>query len=128
MKPHRTSTVATVLAALCLSLSALAAPSNKWRIQVSESAKSDGELVFLMSPKGGASVQVVVPVTRGTSENQVAQEIRKGFQGQLDATRFQVEVDDAEDVLVKTRAGQPDVDLKLASNTVASVRINLDRE
>ena len=128
MKLSRITGLVTLLASLLLSLSVLASPSNKWRIQISESARSDGELVFLLSPKGGDSMQIVVPVTRGTSENQVAQEIRKGFQSQLDGAKFSVEVDDGEDVLIKTRAGQPDVDLKLASNTVESVRINLDRE
>jgi hypothetical protein len=115
-----------VLAAL--PAAAFASPSNKWRIQCSEGAKSDGEIVFRLAPEGAEAIEVTVPVAKGTSENGVARRIRDVLRQQLDGEKFHVEVDDGEDVLVKKRSGQPDFDLALVRVTVAAVRIRLDRE
>lgn len=118
--------------AVCLllgvaSVSALA-DSNKWRIEVSEGANLDGELVFEFSPRGAEPFEVVVPVPDGYSENHVARHIRKVLKAKLDRRQFKVEVDDGEDVLVKRRLGKPRFGLRLVRQTVKSVRINLDRE
>ena len=120
-------------AIILLTVSALAAlpawaASNKYRIQVSEGAKSDGEIVFAFSPEGVAAFEVAVPITKGTSENAVARKIRDVLRAKLDPKMFSVEVDDGEDVLVKKAHGQPNFGLKLVSNSVKAVRINLDRE
>ena len=69
------------LAMVVLTVWALAAlpawaASNKYRIQVSEGAKSDGEIVFAFSPEGVAAFEVAVPIAKGTSENAVARKIR----------------------------------------------------
>ena len=104
------------------------AASNKYRIQVSEGAKSDGEIVFAFSPEGAAVFEVAVPIAKGTSENTVARKIRDVLRAKLDPKAFSVEGDDGEDVLVKKTSGQPDFGLKLASNSVKAVRIRLDRE
>ena len=104
------------------------AASNKYRIQVSEGAKSDGEIVFAFSPEGVAAFEVAVPIAKGTSENAVARKIRDVLRAKLDPKAFSVEVDDGEDVLVKKGSGQPNFGLKLVSNSVKAVRINLDRE
>ena len=122
----RTAFLATAL--LLAALPAFAAPSNKWRIQCSEGAKSAGELVFAFTPEGAATFEVTVPVADGTSENGVARTIRDAFRTKLDGAKFKVEVDDGEDVLVKKKGRQPDFDLKLVSNSVEAVRILLDRE
>ncbi len=120
----------TLAAAVLLltALPAFASPSNKWRIQCSEGAKSTGEIVFRFTPKGGTAFDVTVPIPDGTSENHVARIIRDTMRQKLDAARFQVEVDDGEDVLVKKKGSEPNFDLKVASNTVKAVRIGLDRE
>jgi hypothetical protein len=109
-------------------LPAFASPSNKWRIQCSEGAKSSGEIVLRFTPKGAAAFDVTVPIPDGTSENHVARILRDTLRQNLDAAKFQVEIDDGEDVLVKRKAGQPNFDLKVASNTVKALRIGLDRE
>jgi hypothetical protein len=120
-------------AIILLTVSALAAlpawaASNKYRIQVSEGAKSDGEIVFAFSPEGVAAFEVAVPIAKGTSENAVARKIRDVLRAKLDPKAFSVEVDDGEDVLVKKAYGQPNFGLKLVSNSVKAVRITLDRE
>ncbi|MBP9147085.1 MAG: hypothetical protein KBI44_21615 [Thermoanaerobaculia bacterium] len=104
------------------------AASNKYRIQVSEGAKSDGEIVFAFSPEGVAAFEVAVPIAKGTGENAVARKIRDVLREKLDPKAYSVEVDDGEDVLVKKAAGQPNFGLKVASNSVKAVRIGLDRE
>ena len=113
---------------LFLTLLPAHAASNKYRIQVSEGAKSDGEIVFAFSPEGVAAFEVAVPIAKGTSENSVARKIRDVLRAKLDPKQFSVEVDDGEDVLVKKASGQPDFGLKLVSNSVKAVRITLDRE
>jgi hypothetical protein len=104
------------------------AASNKYRIQVSEGAKSDGEIVFAFSPEGVAAFEVAVPIAKGTGENAVARKIRDVLRAKLDPKQFSVEVDDGEDVLVKKAAGGTNFGLNVASNSVKAVRIHLDRE
>ncbi len=41
--------------------------SNKWRIEVSEGANSDGEIIFQVTPKGGTTQEVKVVVDDGES-------------------------------------------------------------
>lgn len=130
MKPTRLFSRFTLAAVLLLlgTLPAFASPSNKWRIQCSEGAKSTGEIVFRFTPKGGTAFDVTVPVPDGTSENHVARIVRDTLRQNLDAAKFHVEVDDGEDVLVKKKGSEPNFDLKVASNTVKAVRIGLDPE
>lgn len=130
MKPTRLFSRFTLAAVLLLlgTLPAFASPSNKWRIQCSEGAKSSGEIVFRFTPKGGTAFDVTVPVPDGTSENHVARIVRDTLRQNLDAAKFHVEVDDGEDVLVKKKGSEPNFDLKVASNTVKAVRIGLDPE
>ena len=116
------------VALVAVALPALASPSNKWRIQCSEGARSAGEILFRFTPKGATPFEVKVEIPKGTGENAVARRIRDTFKQTLDAKRFHVEVDDGEDVLVKKKGGAPDFDLEVVSNTVKAVRINLDRE
>lgn len=101
--------------------------SNKWRIEVSESAKSDGTLAFRLTPKDGAPVEVNVAIPKGRGENQIAQDISKTFQTTVDKETYKVEVDDGEDVLVKKRKG-PDFALELVNANVESVRIRIEKE
>ena len=116
------------LAALATSAGAEIRPENKWRIQCSESARSDGTIVFHVTPAGGSTIEVAVQVARGTGENAVARRIRDVLRATLPADAFHVEVDDGEDVLVKRMGSHPKFTLVLVSNDVKSVRIRLDRE
>jgi len=115
-----------LLLLLCPAL-ALAAPSNKWRIQVSSDADSDGVVVFHVVPTKSAPVDVTVQVPKGAGENHIARLIRDTLRAKL-GDRYKIEIDDGEDVLLKKRTGGSDFDLTITQKTVAGVRITLDRE
>jgi hypothetical protein len=102
--------------------------SNKWRIEVSEGAKSTGNMLFRITPEDQPAIDVYVGVTEGARENKVASIIRDAFRVQLPGDAYKVEKDDGEDVLVKARGDTPRFALALLSNNVKSVRIRLDKE
>lgn len=119
-------------AGLALGLALVAAPaaadpSNKWRIEISSDADSAGTIVFELLPVGGEPIVVAVPVPDETDENDIADLVRAALETQL-AGRYNVEVDDGEDVLVKKVDGAADFDLRVRESTVADVKIDLDRE
>ena len=102
--------------------------SNAWRIEVSEGANSDGEILFRVTPKGGATQDVRVVIDDGTSEDHVARVIKNSFEDQLDTSRYDIEMDDEEDVLVKKDLTKPRFALELVSSTVKSVRLHVQKE
>jgi hypothetical protein len=102
--------------------------SNKWRLEVSGDAESDGVMKFRVVPKDGAPVDVTATIEDGRSENGVARDIREAFQAQLPKGGYSVETDDGEDVLIKKDLGEPDFSVELVSSTVEDVRVGLDRE
>lgn len=102
--------------------------SNKWRIEVSEGARSDGVMLFRVSPKDQAAIDVRVHINDGLRENMVAKAIRNAFREQLPKGDYHVERDDGEDVLVKRRWGTPRFGLDLVSSDVKAVRIDLEKE
>jgi len=101
--------------------------SNKWRIEVSESAKSDGVILLRVTPDGGTAIDIPVSVPAGHGENQVARDIQDSLGAALDRKTYEVEMDDGEDVLVKRKGGAT-FNLKLIDTNVRSVRINVDKE
>lgn len=101
--------------------------SNKWRIEISESAKSDGNLLFRLTPKEGTATDVSVAIKDGRSENNVASDVRDALKAALDEKAYKVEKDDGEDVLVKKRSGK-DFSLVLVESTVKAVRVNVEKE
>jgi hypothetical protein len=119
-----------VCAALLLAVfvTAGASPSNKWRLQFSGGADSDGTIVLRVTPKGGVPLDASIDIEDGTGENAVAKAVVKGLKAQLPEDGYHVERDDGEDVLVKKRHGAADFDLEIVSNSVKGVRINRDRE
>ena len=132
--PSRTRLAAASALLLILSLASpmtagkTVAPENKWRIECSEGANSDGEIVFRVTPKGGQPIEVRVAIKNGTSENAVARRIRDAFRKTLPKESFHAETDDGEDVLLKKRLGGDDFSLELVSNGVKGVRLDLERE
>jgi hypothetical protein len=124
----RLRVVPAVVLAFSLTGIAFASPSNKWRLQCSGGADSDGVIVFQIVPKGGSARIVEVSIAKGTGENAVARRIRDVFEATLPKEGFHVEVDDGEDVLVKKRGRTPNFDLIVQSNSVEGVRINPDKE
>jgi hypothetical protein len=101
--------------------------SNKWRLQVSEGANNDGDLLFRVTPKGGAPVDVRVHLKDGRGEDGCARDIRDAFKATLDKDSYNIDLDDGEDVLVKKRKG-PDFAVQLVESTVKGTRISFDRE
>ena len=126
----RVKIVPAVLLGLLLGLAATAEanPSNKWRLQFSGKADSDGVVTITVHPKGGTPITTAIPVENNTGENGVAKTVVKGLKANLPKEAFHVERDDGEDVLVKKRHGAANFDLTVDSNTVEGVRINRDRE
>lgn len=126
-----TQSLAGRLAALVLLLAcvpiAWASPSNKWRIEVSGGANADGSLILAVAPVGQEAITVEIPLTDGKGENAVAGTIRKTLKEKL-GKGFKVEVDDGEDVLVKTRGSTPDFEITLVESTVPGVRLHLQHE
>ena len=116
-----------VLTALCASAPALAAESNKWRLEFSGAAESAGELVLEIAPKGREPVRVMVVIERNDGENRVARKVKTAIDRQ--AGRWgDAELDDGEDVLVQRGQFRPRVSIMLVSSTVKDLRINFDRE
>ena len=141
MRPLRLGLVATGLNLLGCGTTpptpaeAAAAPSsgklnycNAWRIEVSEGANSDGEILFRLTPKGSATQDVRVVIDNGTSEDHVARVIKNTFEDQLNTSRYDIEMDDEEDVLVKKDLTEPRFALEVVSSTVKSVRLHLQKE
>ena len=115
-----------LLLLLCPAL-ALAAPSNKWRIQVSSDADSDGIVVFHIAPLEDAAVDVSVAIPKNANENHVARLIRDQLRAKL-GNSYRIEVDDGEDVLIKKHLGDANFDLTITQQTAKGVRITLDKE
>ena len=101
--------------------------SHRWRIEVSEGANSDGTIRFAVTPVGGESKTIEVPIKNGRSENHVAQDVRDALKSGLSA-EYSVEVDDGEDVLVKAKNPTPKFTVALLDSSVKSVRIDVDTE
>ena len=108
---------------------AAASNSNKWRLQFSGGADSDGTIVLRLTPKDGQAMEVAIDIEDGRSENGVAKDVTESLHAQLPHGHFHVERDDGEDVLIK-RKHHDDArfDVKVVSNTVKGVRINPDHE
>ncbi len=124
-------TILSSLVVACLVTSiviAEASPSNKWRLEFSGGAESDGVIELKLTPVGGEPWTCTVEVVRGTGENAVAKAVVKACREQLPKEAIHVERDDGEDVLFKKRMGAANFDIEIVSNTVKDVRINRDRE
>jgi hypothetical protein len=128
---HRTNKVVTLITGLLLALAmstAHANPSNKWRLEFSGNAESDGVIVIQITPKGGEPIELSTDVKDGTGENAVAKTVVNSLKDQLPKSAYKVERDDGEDVLIKRRSNTPAFDVAITSNTVKGVRIHPERE
>jgi hypothetical protein len=117
-----------MLGGLLLATTLSASPSNKWRLEFSGSARSDGNIVILIDPIGAASIRTETAIQENTRENMVAEAVVQSLRKQLPQDGFHIERDDGEDVLIKKRHGAADFSVEILSNTVENVRINPDRE
>lgn len=100
---------------------------NKWRLEFSGNAESDGRIVLELSPEQGEPQRATVDIRKGRSENGVARDVRDALKAQA-GQRYAVEVDDGEDVLVKKRRGEHDFVVTVVENTVDGVRLDIDAE
>ena len=101
--------------------------SNKWRLEFSGAAESEGSIVLEIQPKGRPPVQVTARIERNDGENRVARKVKTAIDRQAGAW-VDAELDDGEDVLVERRLFKPRVGVRLVSSRVKAVRINFDRE
>lgn len=115
------------LVLIIASASAFAVPSNKWRIEFSGGAESDGEIVLAVTPDGGFAQEVTAAIGRADSENQVAEKVAAALQAAA-GPQYQIERDDGEDVLVKRREGAALFEVSLVRNTVQGVSLEFDPE
>ena len=112
---------------LAASLACAAGVENKWRLQFSGNAESDGRIVLQLAPSEGEPLTATVAVTKGRSENGVARDVRDALRAQV-GKRYHVEVDDGEDVLVKKHSGERDFIVTVVENSVQGVRMTADAE
>jgi len=119
--------MAAAILAGTAAIAADAKASHRWRIEVSEGANSNGTIRFAVTPVGGESKTIEVPIKNGRGENHIAQDISKALKAGLSA-EYSVEVDDGEDVLVKTKAPMPKFTVALVDSSVKSVRIHVQTE
>ncbi|BCT91647.1 hypothetical protein LYSHEL_06710 [Lysobacter helvus] len=121
----------TFLAGLGLALVATVAlaagTSNKWRLQFSGGADSDGRIVLEITPAEGEPMRATAEIRKGRGENAVARDVRDALRAQV-GKRYHVETDDGEDVLVKKRRGERDFIVTIVENSVQGVRINPETE
>lgn len=101
--------------------------SNKWRVELDHTAKSDGSIVLQVEPKEGAPIEAEARIPKGNSENEIAHAVRDSLKVAL-GKGFEVEVDDGEDVLVKAKGKTKPFGMKLVSSSVTGVEIELERE
>jgi hypothetical protein len=116
---------------VCLALVASAAfaagVENKWRLEFSGNAESGGRIVLELSPAEGEPIRASADIARGLGENDVARSVRNALQAAA-GSRYGVEVDDGEDVLVKKHEGERDFIVTIVENSVRGVSIGVDAE
>jgi len=126
MRPDPVRSLAAIFLLLLPTLAA-AALENKWRLQFSGNAESDGVLVLAIDPWGRPPLLVRIPILAGTSENGVARAVRDALREAV-GEDYRVELDDGEDVLVKRRLFRRRFDIDVEQDTVRGVRVNPDQE
>lgn len=102
--------------------------TDDWRIEVNHDAKSDGEIVFQVTPKGGEPQDVRVAIKKGTSENAVAREIKAAFVAQIGTKKYSIEMEDGENVIIERSMGNKDISLVLVSTSVNGVEVSVHRD
>jgi hypothetical protein len=113
--------------ALATSLAVASGVENKWRLQFSGAAESDGHIVLELAPAEGEPLRATAQIRKGRSENGVARDVGAALQAQA-GKRYAVEIDDGEDVLVKKHDGERNFVITLVENSVQGVRIEPDAE
>lgn len=113
--------------ALAASVASADGVENKWRVEISGNAETAGRIVLQLAPSKGEPIQAVATVANGRAENDVARDVSAALQS-VASGRYNVEVDDGEDVLIKKQGGERDFVITVVENTVQGVRIEIDAE
>jgi uncharacterized protein (DUF2141 family) len=100
---------------------------NKWRLEVSGSAKTAGQIVVQVSPEKGDPIRATTQIAAGRAENDVAADLSAALQ-MVASGQYSVEVVDGEVVLVKKMDGERDFAVTVVENTVQGVTVNIDTE
>ncbi|WP_144409198.1 hypothetical protein [Pseudoxanthomonas suwonensis] len=119
--------LAGLLAIVAIAATAIARPSNKWRLEFAGKSKVAGEIELSVTPQGGIATSVVVVVPARSGENATARLVSDSLKATFGDV-YHVEVDDGEDVLVKARGGAPDFEVVTIRNTAEGIRLGIDRE
>jgi hypothetical protein len=116
---------------LCLGLAMPVASAdgvhNKWRLEISGNAESAGRIVLQLAPAQGDPITARAAIPKGRGENDLARDVRDAVQAAA-GKRYNVEVDDGEDVLVKKHPGERDFVITVVENSVQGVRIDVGAE
>lgn len=124
----RTGICALAVAALAIgTAAAVGKVADNWRLQVSGGSWNGGTIVMHFVEAEDVVTEVIITIPKFTGENKIARLIRDQLRKGLPKDKFKVEVDDAEDVLVKARGGTRPYEIRIISNT-AHTRINPDHE
>ena len=122
----RASLIAASLALPASSLFAANGPplSGVWNIAPSGNAASSGELLFRVAPGDGSEpLDVRVPVHSGASDIAVARDIRRALSSQLPPERYNVELGEGANVLVRDPHGKPNFSLELINSGIDNLRV-----
>lgn len=102
--------------------------TDDWRIAVNHDAKTDGEILFQVTPKDGATQDVKVAIKKGTSENDVARAIKAAFVEQIGTKKYSIEMQDGENVIIERSMGNPNIALVFVSTTVKGISVSVHKD
>jgi hypothetical protein len=102
--------------------------TDDYRINVNHDADSDGQIVFqVVTKKDPATKDITVEIKKGTSENHVADAIKKAFVAQLGTKGYSIEMDGDENVIIEGSGGKT-YSLVLVSSTVKGVKVSVHHD
>ena len=113
--------------ALMASVASADGVENKWRLEFSGNAETAGRIVLQVAPAKGKPIRATVAIPTGRAENDVARDVSAALQAAA-SDRYNVEMDDGEDVLVKKQDGERDFVVTIVENSVQGVKIEIDAE
>lgn len=99
--------------------------AKRWTIDFDRSAKSDGQIKFLVWQNDeDAPTEVVVPVRQGQTENSIALATRDLFRDKLGTKDFETDVAKG-DVFVRVKHGERRFSVQVGENSAEGVRVDL---
>jgi len=107
---------------------AFADPSNKWDIDVSGRAKTDGQITLAITPAGGEAQEVAVDIPAATNHEAAIVLISNALSQAFGQGVYRVRADDRDTVEVEAVNGNRDFDIIMVRNTADGLTVELDRE